>query len=312
MSIAELERKIRDFINSPRRQSTLLCKREGWNKLCSSLDLIGDTELALGAYPSLSPTKGDGASYLIVYGILQTLLLQQDAAKNIAEVLDIKIKLPKELQKIRMIRNSAAGHPGAQKENGITKSCFISRHSLSSHSFELMTAYSDDKDYEMSHVVIPQLLSTQNTYVGELLEKVIKELEVQELEHRSKHKDVKLAECFPHTINYFFSKIFEASFNSSAFPLGAMHVKCIQDCLDNFQSKLEERGEWNVYDSVDYHYDLIAYPMLELKAYFDRSPETKLNEKDVYIFASFVSEQIKTLEEIAKEIDEEYGARLKC
>lgn len=306
MNISELESKIRDFINSPRRQSTLLSKREGWNKLCSSLDLIGDTALAIAAYPSLCKTEGDGASYLIVYGILQTLLLQQDAAKHIANVLDIKIRLPKELQQIRMIRNSAAGHPGMQKEKGVVKSCFISRFSLSPISFELMTAYSDDKDYEMSHISIPKLLETQNTYLGELLEKVIKELEAQEMEHRDKHKNIKLAECFPHTISYFFSKIFEASFNSSAFALGAIHVKCVQDCLEDFQSKLEERGEWDVYDSVNYHYELIVYPMSELKTYFNSSPETKLNEKDVYIFASFVSEQIKTLEIIAKEIDEDY------
>ncbi len=309
MDIAELERRIRDFINSPRRQSTLLTKREGWNKLCSSLDLIGDTELAIAAYPSLCKTGGDGASYLIVYGILQTLLLQQDAAKHIADVLDINIKLPKELQQIRMIRNSAAGHPGRQKEKGVIKSCFISRISLSPVGFELMTAYSDDKDYEMTHVSIPKLLETQNTYLGELLEKVIKELEVQEMEHRNKHKDVKLSDCFPHTISYFFSKIFEASFGSSAFSLGAIHVKCVQDCLDNFQSKLEERGGWNVYGSVGYHYELIAYPMSELKTYFDNSPDTKINDKDVYIFASFVSEQIKTLEEIAKEIDEKYESQ---
>jgi len=306
MNIADLERKIRDFINSPRRQSTLLSKREGWNKLCSSLDLIGDTELAIAAYPSLCKTEGDGASYLIVYGILQTLLLQQDAAKHIAEVLDIKIKLPKELQQIRMIRNSAAGHPGMQKEKGVFKSCFISRFSLSPINFELMTAYSDDKDYEMSHVSIPKLLETQNTYLGELLEKVIKELETQEMEHRDKHKHVKLTECFPHTISYFFSKIFEASFDSSAFSLGRIHVKCVQDCLDDFQSKLKERGEWEVYDSINYHYELIAYPMSELKAYFESSPETKLNDKDVYIFTSFMAEQMQTLETIAKEIDEEY------
>ena len=93
------------------------------------------------------------------------------------------------------------------------------------------------------------------------------------------------------------------------FSLGAMHVKCVQDCLDGFQSKLEQRGEWDVHDSVNYYYELIAYPMSELKAYFDSSPDTKLNDKDVYIFASFVSEQIKTVEVIAKEIDEEYASK---
>ena len=306
MNISELNRKIRDFINAPRRQSGLLSKRAGWNKLCASLDLVGDTELAIEAYPTLCKTEGDGASYLIVYGIMQTMLLQQDAAKHIADVLNIKIKLPKELQQIRIIRNSTAGHLGMQKEKRVVKSCFISRLSLSPISFELMTAYSDDKDYEMTHISIPRLLETQRQYLGEFLEKVIAELEAQEMEHRKMHKDTKLIECFPPTMSYFFSKIFEASYSSESFPLGAIHVKCIQDCLNEFKAKLEGRGEWGVYDSVDYHYQLIAYPMSELTAYFNSSPETKLNEKDVYIFASFVSEQINTLEIIAKEIDEEY------
>jgi hypothetical protein len=104
MKISQLEERIREFINSGRKQSSLLTDSSAWNKLCSSLDLIGDTELAILSYPNLCNTQDDGASYLIIYGILQTLLLQQDATKNISDSLGIKVKLPKPLEDIRIIR----------------------------------------------------------------------------------------------------------------------------------------------------------------------------------------------------------------
>lgn len=309
MNVTELEQRIRDFINSARRQSVLLANTADWNKLCSSLDLVGDTQLAIQAYPALCKNKGDGASYLIVYGILQTLLLQQDAAKHIAAALNIKVKLPKELNDIRIVRNSAAGHPGLQNENGQSKSCFISRMSLGPTGFDLMTTYSKDRDYNMTHVNIPKLLETQGSYLSEILSNVIEELERQEMEHRKMHKETKLAECFPHTVSYYFSKMFEATYGEDKYCLGAPHLGFIQDCLDNFKNRLEQRGEWNVYDSINYHYEQLSYPMAELNVYFESKDNSKLNDKDAYIFTSFLVEHLKTLEEIAKEIDEEYASK---
>lgn len=125
VALHELEDRIRNFINSPRKQSNLLEDSATWNKLCSSLDLIGDTQIAIDAYPQLFSMQEEGISYLIVYGILQALLLQQDAAKHIGDALNIKVKLPKALEEIRIIRNSAAGHPSYQRENGLAKSSFI-------------------------------------------------------------------------------------------------------------------------------------------------------------------------------------------
>lgn len=307
MNITDLEQRIRDFINSARRQSALLENAADWNKLCSSLDLIGDTQLAIQSYPSLCKSECEGASYLIIYGILQTLLLQQDAAKHIAASLNIKVKLPKELDDIRIVRNSAAGHPGLQKENGQSKSCFISRPSLSPSGFDLMTVYSEGNDYKMDHVNIPKLLRTQESYLGEILSSVVKELEMQEMEHRKMHKKTKLIECFPHTIRYFFGKLFEATSGEDKYCLGAMHLELIQRCLDDFHSKLDARGEWGVSDSIKYHYDKLSYPIAELKLYFAVKTDSKLNDNDAYIFVSFLVGHIDALKKIAGEIDEEYS-----
>lgn len=302
--IHELENQIRDFINSARRQSNLLNDSAVWNKLCSSLDLIGDTQIAIDAYPQLFNVKEEGISYLIIYGILQTLLLQQDAAKHIGEALDIKVKLPKPLEKIRVIRNSAAGHPGYQKENGLSKSSFITRMSISPTSFELMTVYSGNEEYEMSHVSIPSLIETQQIYLSEILTKVVAELEREEMKHREMHKDKKLIDIFPPTISYHFSKIYESTHSRDRFSLGTPNLKMIAGYLESFKSELSLRGEWGVYESIDYHYDLIDYPLKRLESYFKGDDD--MNEKDAYIFASFLSSQLKSLQEIARDLDEQY------
>ncbi|NEQ47667.1 MAG: hypothetical protein F6K00_30640 [Leptolyngbya sp. SIOISBB] len=304
VELHKLEDRIRDFINSPRKQSNLLEDSATWNKLCSALDLIGDTQIAIDAYPRLFNIQEEGVSYLIVYGILQTLLLQQDAAKHIGDALNFKVKLPKALEEIRVIRNSAAGHPSYQRENGLAKSCFITRMSISPTGFELMTVYSGDKEYEMRQISIPVLIEKQQSYLGQILSKVILELEKQEMKHREIHKDKKLADIFPRTINYHFGKIHEATYSRNGFPLGTPNLKIITECIENFKDELSIRGEWGVYESVDYHYELIDYPLKRLKAYF--GGDETINEKDAYIYASFLSNQLKSLQGIAKELDEQY------
>lgn len=303
--IKELEGEIRDYINGARRQSLIIKNRANWNKLCSALDLIGDTELAIEAYPSLCSNQSDGASYLIVYGLLQTLLLQQDAAKHIADSLELKhIKRPKQLDEVRIIRNSAAGHPTSQKENGSYKSCFISRFSLSPMSFQMITSFSNTAEHKFTTVNIPSLLDIQKTYIAELLREVVDELEKQEKEHREMHKDNKLADLFPQTLSYYLSKVYEATYTPQSFAFGKVNLSTLAKVLESFQAGLENRSEWGVYDSVNFHFEQLEYPMEQLELYFDRQSE--LNEKDAYIFTSFIEKQFDELLVIAKDIDKDY------
>ncbi|EPR3587244.1 hypothetical protein ACU440_004485 [Vibrio alginolyticus] len=303
--VRKLESEIRDYINVSRRQFQIMGNKANWNKLCSALDLVGDTELAIEAYPNLCSTRSDGASYLVVYGILQTLLLQQDAAKHIADALGLKkIKRPKQLDEIRIIRNSAAGHPTSQKENGSYKSCFISRFSLSPVSFQMVTSFSNSSEPKFTTVSIPSLLEVQGKYISELLEQVVDELKKQEMEHRLMHKDNKLEDSFPQTLSYHLGKIYEATYTRQSFALGKVNLSTVSNVLESFKSALEARSEWGVYDSVNFHYEQLEYPLQQLELYFDG--ESTFNEKDAYIFASFVEKQFDELIEIAKDIDKEY------
>ncbi len=303
--VRKLESEIRDYINASRRQFQIMGNKANWNKLCSALDLVGDTELAIEAYPNLCSTESEGASYLIVYGVLQTLLLQQDAAKHIADSLELKnIKRPKQLDEIRIIRNSAAGHPTSQKENGAYKSCFISRISLSPVSFQMVTSFSNSSESKFTTVSIPSLIEIQGKYIAELLKQVVDELKKQEMEHRLMYKDNKLEDSFPQTLSYHLGKIYEATYTRQSFALGKINLTTVSQVLEDFKNALESRSEWSVYDSVNFHYEQLEYPLQQLELYFNR--ESKLNEKDAYIFASFVERQFDELIEIAKDIDKEY------
>ena len=304
MSIPELEKQIREFINSSRKQSELAKNTSDWNKLCSSLDLIGDTQLAVDSYAKFHNAEDDGSSYLIIYGILQALLLQQNAAKHIGDSLGIKVKLPKELSDIRVIRNSAGGHPTFQKENGLSKSCFITRMSISPTSFQLMTVYSGDREYDFNTISIPSLISTQKTFLSGILGEIVMELRRQEMQHRENHKGIKFSDYFPHTISYHISKILEATYPGNDRTFGSVNLKMISECIGNFKKELSSRGEWGVYDSINYHYEMIEYPFKRMENYFIGSDD--MNNKDAYIFTSFIANQIESLEEIAKELDEKY------
>jgi hypothetical protein len=307
MSIAELERKIRKIINRGRKQNELLGRVADWNRLCSALDLLGDTELALASYLNQSQIEDTGLCYLQIYGALQLLQTQQDAVAHICKALGIKAQSSPKIPHIREIRSSSVAHPAAQKEDKITKSSFIVRSSLNQHSFTLMTVYSDGTPYSQQQVSIPDLVADQRKALYSVFEEVIAKMDEAETKHRSEHRDEKLQEVFPAMLSYYFSKIFEAIHSSTYFPMGEMHVDLVIECLTTLKSLLEKRGEWGIYDSVNYEFELLEYPLAELKSFFADRTASKLNAKDAYIFCAFAREQLKTLKQIATEIDDEYA-----
>lgn len=307
MSIAELESKVRDRINRRRKLHQLLSRSSDWNKLCSALDVVGDTELALDAYLKQPSVDDIGLCYLHVYGALQLLQTQQDAVAHICNALGIKARSSPKLPHIREIRSNSVAHPAEQKENKTTKSNFIVRSSVNQYGFTLMTVYSDETPYSQSHISIPSLVAEQHDALRGVLEDVLAKMDKAEMEHRSEHRDEKLQHVFPDALSYYFSKITEAIHSPTYFPIGGMHVDLVSECLTRLKHLLEKRGEWGIYDSVNYEYELLEYPLAELKSFFTNRAASKLNAKDAYILCAFVREQIKTLKQIAREIDDEYA-----
>ena len=303
-------REIRDFINKPIKQFNLLKNHKLWNQLCSSLDVIGDSDLAISAYINSEFGTDDEEKYLRLYGVLQALFLQQDAVTNLCESLGLPNNLtsyPK-LKEIRDIRNDSIGHP---TKRGNHKSYhFISRASITKTGFQLISDYGNNKT-TFEDISVIDLIEEQRKYLSEILKKVINVLKAEERAHKEGFKMEKLEAVFI-GLPYDIEKIFENIGKSDRAQLGLMQVKSVKKVMDKLKESLQKRGvEIDAYDSIKYFYTLLEYPITELKLYFDRliaKKEPRINDETAHIFAYFIRGQLSELKEIAKEIDDEYSS----
>ena len=82
----------RNRVNYRRRHHALIRNPEAWNTTCSAMDVVGDTCQALRSYSTRVPLPDHdkGAAYLLAYGVLHTLYLQQDAVYWWCKCLGVK------------------------------------------------------------------------------------------------------------------------------------------------------------------------------------------------------------------------------
>ena len=57
------------------------------------------------------------------------------------------------------------------------------------------------------------------------------------MEHKNKHKDIKLVDLFS-TINYYFEKLGNANYGSGSFWLGKSHLQFIKESIEKFKIEL--------------------------------------------------------------------------
>ncbi len=306
-SIDELEQQIRAFINNPRKRHTLMQDTAAWNLLCSCLDTLGDTELAIRAYKQSHkpPTVAD--LYLLVYGVLQALFIQQDAVENLCQALVIDYVPDKLLKDIRDIRNDSTGHPSKRGSGKGHAYNFIGRSSLTKEGFDLMTTCPDNRRPLFRHISIESIIKNQRDVIQKVLTEVLRKLKAEEANHRAKYLDQKLEDIFPSTLGHYFAKIGDAIDGSKPREFGAMHIHLVTEVIKAFKERLKEREILQAYDSVVYLINLIEYPIQELTMYFTDATHNYLNARSAHIFVFFIDKHIEELKSIAKEIDEDYG-----
>lgn len=301
-----LSSKVRDYINIGRIQNKLIQNKKNWNQICSSLDVIGDTACAISSYINDSFPNDDGLKYIYIYGILQSLFLQQDSLKHLSCALllinEKDYKANDELEKIRNIRNEAIGHP--TNKGGGKSFHYISRITIEKNGFDLLSSFSD-KDDIYKEVRIIDIINIQLKIIVEDLKILLKQLEEKVVEHRNKFKEVKLAD-FLKGSDYSIEKIFEAlyvedegkkSFYISLIkPLREGYLKIEQELKDR---EILPNDFWNdELEKVKYIFD-------SLVDYFN-SNKRNFTSNDIFIFLSFLRDKNKELLEDLKNIDEEY------
>ncbi|MBS1489455.1 MAG: hypothetical protein JSS93_02905 [Bacteroidetes bacterium] len=83
----ELAHKVRDHVNHPWKRELIFSDRVRWDKVCSCMDVLEDTQLAIDHFFKLPAFSGNDGGYLYLYGLLQAYFLQQDATNNLSQAL---------------------------------------------------------------------------------------------------------------------------------------------------------------------------------------------------------------------------------
>jgi hypothetical protein len=319
--VQELLSSIREFIHHPRRLDPLLRDKPAWNMLACAMDVVSDTEWAITSYER-GEYADKGMLYLVLYGLLQAMYVQQDALQNLVRALEgndqYKIANEPEAELIRRVRHDTIGHPTkqggikAKKDGGAGEqiSHSIVQHALNKEGFTLLRASnltaSQFIDYRS------EMLIAQNRAVtARVLTQTKKRLEDIEMEHRKTFKGEKLISIFPSQMGYYFEKIYAAIHNPSYGhgPMGEFGLQTVIDTFTTFKAALDKRGILNESSHIHYELDETEYPLVQLSQYF-KGAGLLTDPRAASIFAHFAQHKMKELLRIAEEIDCEYEGDL--
>lgn len=307
--VSELEQNIRSIFNIPRRHKQSREDHAAFVQSCSALDVIGDTEFAFHEYREANVTLGTGLTYIVAYGVLQAVFLQQDAIKHLALSLGLNFMLPQELREIRELRNDAIGHPTQRdidKKKGIKSFHHISRSTLSFRGFQLLSTYSDKTDHEFRNINLLKIIDVQSAFAEKLLTDVLEQLRENETAHRGQYMNDKLSDIFHASVLiYLFEKVREGIRESTHREFGLSTFNTIIGYFDKFEEKLIERGEE---ESIEYVKLDLDYPVKKVREYFKGS--AVVDQRAVEIFIEYIEQKFKKLKQIAEEIDNGYQEKV--
>ena len=307
LSVNQLTDAVRKHINTHRYQSTLLDDSKLWNQICSSLDVIGDSILAVESYATEDYPNDIGLKYIYTYGLLQALFLMQDALRHLSEAFYIQFELSSTLKEIRNLRNASIGHPTKQDQKGKRYYNYISRISMSKGGFDLMRS-TGNREHGFVHVDISQACTDQLEGIIEAYRKITVKLEEIDRMHKEKFKETPVSDVFHSAMGYFFEKISEGinahSYGDREF--GQKHVQLVKETYEKFKLSLQERNELHEY--TDYDLNEYFHALGKLDEYLSGG-ETHLEEADARIYLSYLRHEHEHFVAIAKEIDEEYQTK---
>lgn len=298
--------KIRKFINIPHRHYDLRQNKALFSQLCSSLDVIEDTEDAITAYQEKDFGDDKPSHYLAVYGLLQAIYVQQDAVINLCESLGIKdnIKNYPKLKEIREIRNDTVGHPTKRdfKSKNVISYHHITQITLDKSGFTLISYFSNNAPPQFRDIKILELITEQAKFTSTILSTIGSSLEAEEKAHREKFRMEKLIEIFPQTLDYHLEKLFEGVYNNDS-NYADINLGMIIDVSKKFRDAIKQRN-MEFYENLQDEYELIEYATSNLRKYYREKEGIEKSAARIYVI--FLKHQIAELREYAKEIDNDY------
>jgi hypothetical protein len=302
--VCQHTQNIRSFINEGRKHHELRQDKGKFSQVCSSLDVIEDSEQAITAFGRSDFGKDVALGYLVIYGVLQATFLQQDAVWNLCEALGIprdRAAYPS-LAELREIRNASIGHPTKQDHKKPTAYSHITQMTMSIHGFDLLT-FKADGNYERRRVDLPKLVAEQRQAIGDILLKVTDVLKMERESHKARFRMDKLAEFFPDTMSYYCEKVGEGV--SGGGVAGSACLTAIKDAFFGFRAAALERNP-GLAEQLDYGYATIDHAIASLARFLGVGDGDPLTAR---IFVDHLSSRLAEMRALAQEIDDEYASK---
>jgi hypothetical protein len=254
-------------------------------------------QFACQGVPSTSP----GAAYVVIYGVLQALYLQQDAATCIAKCLNLELEMPPEIDAVRDTRNAAGGHPSTYKGAGTG----IVRYTASTAGFEL-DIWAQKGELTRKYVSLRELCVRQVQALRLFLADVVIKLEEEDLEHKREYRDESLASLFSDGLSYpleQLSKVARDEFGVWEFGCDAIAKRLVQ-----LKEALEKRGyRFEGLASLQHYCGEVDFTLPRLRQYFQHQ-RPEMEPRDAAVYVGYVKARLADIEAIALEIDQEYSS----
>ena len=273
--------------------------------------MIEDGELAVEAYLGSAWETGSGTAYLSVFGLLQTLITQQDAARHLCESFGLSVQLTEALEEIRRVRINSVGHPTRTRpgKNGLgIGSHTIVRSSLNKTGFTLISSYVGGAD-EWKDIDLIALIEIQEREVVNVLRALEKELKKQDRLHLAEFRREKLMELFPDGHKYLVRKVEEACRTPSPRSIGIAQaaLSSLLRSVDEYGAALKRRGAWYSTEMFSRPIEEVRVVLQDLADHFGSGTAFVALDR-AFVHAVAIEPLLRELVSVAADIDQDYSA----
>lgn len=284
-----------------------------WNKLWSASDNAEDTQVAIDEFMS----RGTGK--LGMYGVLQAMVVQQDAIMHIEEALGLvptQLQDTPEMREIRTVRDETTGHPSGTRRNGVMSSykdgtisyTSVSLAKSSSRVLEYVIWSKDGNEFKK--IDLEEAIKKQEEALCRVVDSVIERIQQMEEEHKKKFKDESVQAKLDQT-GYFIQKLWPhvEDRQHSEVCLGIL-----RDEYNAFKKAIKARYGHDVFEdsvgrpSLTYTVEKIdkRFPKVEKMILIGQG----VDKLDLEVYVESLDNAFEELREIAKEIDGEFGYKV--
>lgn len=303
---------LRDFVNRvPRIRERLATEKVAWVEFCSALDVLEDTDAALGSYLQQSPVDL-GGRYLATYGALQALVVQQDAVRAIVEHCGVAYPTSHErLKELRLARILSVGHPTRAGQQPGKPSSFIIQVSLRPGQFELLTV--DERGRQQSRTIfVGRMILDQRDILTPILDAARSLLVSQDREHKGKFRASPLAPILE-GVSYHLSKARELVHSTDAEKvqqLGQISLSMVSSALEATQKELEARGELAAHEGhVVPALNLAHHCIARISDLFGDGLKGDQDQLDAEAYGCALADAVNGLLAFLKDLDGDYASQ---